>query len=571
MSYERTGIYDIVTDEMNRKMFLPAIQREYVWGPDDVEKLFDSLMNDYPISSFLFWKIREENKKDWLSYDFIKNYDEERPHNKEADLLGVNNDIYLVLDGQQRLTSLYIGLKGSYRYFYYRWRTTKLYLNLFKQPISNEENPEELTYQFEFREKNEENEENEFWYQVGKILDFDDSEDAKEDLEKELIKHNEEDREQIKNAKRLIGKLHSKIHTNKLINYYEEKTDDYNKVVEIFIRTNTGGEKLEYSDLLLSTATAKWKTLNAREEIHNFTDEINKIGGGFGLGKDFVLKGALYLTEDLPIQYKIKNFTKTNLEKIELNWDNIKKNIDTTVKLIAKFGINRKNILSETALLPIAFYLSKLNKKNYIYSSSSADVKNQNLIQKWLILIFLKNAFGSSTDSKLKSCKGIIQKLDTFDTFPAKNINDELRIDSRLLDTEIEKFLATKYQSRYSFLILSLLYPDRDWKDNKYHEDHIFPKSLFTTSKLKKRGYDDDKIEKYLEYYNTILNIQLLTESENIEKNAKDFDEWISSRDANFKTRHMIPELEDYHFDNFLNFIEARKTIIIPKLENVTL
>ncbi|MCB5659014.1 DUF262 domain-containing protein, partial [Bacteroides fragilis] len=63
------------------------------------------------------------------------------------------------------------------------------------------------------------------------------------------------------------------------------------------------GQKLEYSDILLSTATAKWRNLNAREEINEFTDEINKIGTGYNFGKDFVMKGAMYLTENLPIQY----------------------------------------------------------------------------------------------------------------------------------------------------------------------------------------------------------------------------------------------------------------------------
>ncbi len=71
----------------------------------------------------------------------------------------------------------------------------------------------------------------------------------------------------------LIEELHSRLFTEKFINIYEEKSQEYDKVVEIFIRTNTGGVKLEYSDILLSTATAKWKNLNARKEIYSFTDE----------------------------------------------------------------------------------------------------------------------------------------------------------------------------------------------------------------------------------------------------------------------------------------------------------
>jgi hypothetical protein len=151
--------------------------------------------------------------------------------------------------------------------------------------------------------------------------------------------------------------------TSRLLNYYEEKSQDYDKVVEAFIRANTGGVKLEYSDILLSTATAKWVNLNAREEIHSFTDNINATGSGYSFGKDFVLKGCLYLTEDLPIQYKVKNFTRTNLEKIENNWDNITDNIEMTVQLMHKFGFNDKSLVAKIALLPIAFYLGKLTHK----------------------------------------------------------------------------------------------------------------------------------------------------------------------------------------------------------------
>jgi uncharacterized protein with ParB-like and HNH nuclease domain len=120
VSYIPKTIDEVVSEYVNRMTFLPAIQREFVWGPNEISKLFDSIMGDYPISTFLFWKIKEENKNQWDAYEFIRDFDAESPHNKEANVAGINQDIYLVLDGQQRLTSLYLGLKGSYRYFYYR-------------------------------------------------------------------------------------------------------------------------------------------------------------------------------------------------------------------------------------------------------------------------------------------------------------------------------------------------------------------------------------------------------------------------------------------------------------------
>jgi uncharacterized protein with ParB-like and HNH nuclease domain len=568
MSYVPKTISEVVGEYINRTTFLPAIQREYVWETEGIEKLFDSIMGEYPISTFLFWKIKEENKHQWTAYEFIRDFDKGNPHNKEAGLAGINQDIFLVLDGQQRLTSLFVGLKGSYKYYYYAWRKTKLYLNLFKEPKPSDD-PEELMYQFEFRENNFPNPKDpkpQLWYLVGNVLDFLEAEDAKDAIADQLENASPELQN---NARKLIGKLHSRIHTARILNYYEEKSQDYDKVVEVFIRANTGGKKLEYSDILLSTATAKWKDLNAREEIHNFTDEINKIGNGYRFDKDFVLKGCLYLTEGLPIQYKVKNFNKTNLEKIEDNWETIKTNIKDTIKLINKYGFGEGNLISKSALLPISLFLQKKKNKNIVGSSNIEDVKNQNLIQKWFVLSQLKNTFGRSGDNVLKNLQETLLEQPQFDFFPFEALNKKLLIEPKFNEAEIENLFWVNYGTKYSYLLLSLLYPDRDWLDNKYHEDHIYPKSEFTTARLAKRGYDEAKIQKYQQYFNTVLNLQLLTDKENLDKNAADFAVWIESRDENFKKRHSIPELANYGFDNFLEFIEERRKMLKPKLSEV--
>jgi len=127
MDYRPIRVSDLIR-EINRELYLPAIQREFVWGTDKVERLFDSIMGDFPIGSFLFWRLEQEHKDKWPIYEFIRAFDDESPHNPPANLAGITTDIKLVIDGQQRITSLYIGLKGSYRYFYYRWRKTQLFL-----------------------------------------------------------------------------------------------------------------------------------------------------------------------------------------------------------------------------------------------------------------------------------------------------------------------------------------------------------------------------------------------------------------------------------------------------------
>jgi len=566
VSYESKCIRDIILDNINKDTFLPAIQREYVWPPRAVEKLFDSIMGDFPISSFLFWKVKEEKKKQWIAYEFIKDFDQEDPHNEEADLSGVNKDIFLVLDGQQRLTSIYVGLKGSYSFFYYRQRETRLYLNLAKKPIANEDDPEELVYQFAFLEGKPSNDQTHIWYRVGNILDFYDAEDAKESIASTITSYSDEI---ILNAKKLVGHLHSRIHTFKMINYYEEKSQDYDKVVEVFIRANTGGRKLTYSDILLSTATAKWKNLNAREELNSFTDEINRIGDGYSFDKDFVMKGALFLTEGLPIQYKVKNFTKQNLEKIENNWPSITSAISQAVLLINRFGFTRGNITSNAALLPISLFIRLLQKSNYHKSTAKEDVENQVKIQIWLILSLVKGGFGGSSDTTLKKTREVIEANIRKSEFPIDDLNRVLVQEPNFSELEIENLLKTGYKTQYSYLILSILYPDRDWKDNIYHEDHIYPKSEFTIAKLRQRGYSKDRVDAYMAAFKTVGNLQLLTDTENIQKNATDFSQWLANRDSNFMKRHHIPKISDYSFDNFIEFFDERKKLIENKLRRI--
>ncbi|GAB4137523.1 MAG: DUF262 domain-containing protein [Planctomycetota bacterium] len=566
MEYIPVRVSDIIR-QVNRDIYLPAIQREFVWGTDRIERLFDSIMADFPIGSFLYWRLEQKNKDEWPVYEFIRDFDASAPHNPPANMAGITKDITLVLDGQQRIASLYVGLKGSYRYFYYRWRKTSLYLNLLKPPTPNDENPEELTYGFAFREGGEPSgEAPQLWYPVGRILDFEDAEDAKADMRERLAELSDDQRD---NANRLIGRLHNRIHTTLVGNYYEEKSQDYDKVLQVFVRANSAGLQLEYSDLLLATATAKWETLDARSEIHDFTDSLNEIGTGYNFGKDFVLKASLYLTDNLPIQYKVRNFSKTNLRKIEANWEKIKDALATTVRLISRFGFNANNVVAPLALLPIALYLLKRGDKSFDTSSRSEDAEAQVAIRRWFVFSTLKNAFGGSSDTTLARLREVLTGCGPRTSFPASELYRSLEIEPKLNEAEVERILGFGYQGRYTNLVLSLLYPDRDWKDTVFHEDHIFPKSQFQVRLLKQRGYDESKVQSYMAKYNLLPNLQLLTESENLSKNATPFEEWINTRDSTFCMRHLIPEMTSYALDAFDEFYEKRRSKIAEVLQGL--
>ena len=577
MEYQPAKIAKIIENVNKSNWFLPAIQREFVWKPEQIERLFDSIMADFPIGSFLLWKVENEYKKEWSVYKFISDYNKESPHNeqenmKRADLR--NKDITLILDGQQRITSLLIGLQGSYCHRRYRrLRVMKLYLNLLKkipsEGIANDEDPEELAFGFKFRENESSDKPTELWYPVGDILNYpSDAEDAKSAMKEPLAHLPEKQRE---NALKLIGRLYSRIYTNPVGFYYEEKTQDYDKALQVFVRTNSGGTLLGYSDLLLATATAQWGDVNARDEIHQFTDSLNTIIGHDGFfNKDFVLKACLYLCENLPIQYKVKNFKKDNLQIIKKNWDKIKKSLEDTVRLMLRFGFNSRNIVAQLALLPIAFYLLKKDDSNFRISSEREDVAIQVAIRKWFMFSTLKGAFGGSSDTTLTRLRELLKKCGSNTPFPADELYKSLRIEPSLTDEEIEHFLENyQYGRRGTGLVLALLYPDSSWMGDELEQDHIFPQAEINKTKLKERGYEEAQIDKYLSCFNKIPNLELLSRDDNRTKSADSFGDWLEDRSLDYRDRHMIPDLQDYGLDHFLDFFEKRKSLITDRLKEL--
>ena len=564
----------------SKKYLLPAIQRELVWETDDIELLFDSLMRDYPVGSFLFWYVDKSRIKDFQFYEFIRNYHErDSSHNPKANLSG-SEDITAILDGQQRLTSLYIGLKGSYAYKEAKkqWKNDlafperKLHLNLL-QKLSEEEI--EMEYDFLFltdKEAKDNQDENHFWFKVGDILNF---EDKASEINDYLFEHNlmNLEKEKSRFASRTLFKLYSIVHEEKVINYFLEKGTELDKVLNIFVRVNSGGEPLSHSDLLLSIASANWKEKDAREEIIKFVHEIENIGNGFVFNKDFVLKSCLVLGDFTNIAFKVDNFNKANMLTIEGRWEEITRAIRLTISLIDAFGYDRETLTSNNALIPIAYYLLKKGTpQNFVQSSHFQQDRNK--IQKWLTLSLLKRAFSGTPDNILRPLRQIIDKhaAENYDFFPLEAIIEEFRGKPKSLiftEDDIETLFDNRYGSAYTFSTLALLYPTLDFK-NKFHVDHIFPKSFFKRRNLEKRGISEDKINVFIDEFNFLANLQLLEGIPNIEKSNKDFKEWLHSTNPdsqarqNFMEKNYIPNV-DLSFENFDVFINERTKLMKKK------
>jgi len=558
-----------VIEELNQSYFLPDIQREYVWlrKPKEkkIEQLFDSILRGYPIGSFLFWKLKKDDietnkdakedseKLNFQLYKFIENYDERQTHNEKVNIEQINSDdLSIVLDGQQRLSSLYIGLKGT--------RTLKkpkawwdnpnafeekqLFLNLRYQP--NEENPDD-NFDFDFLRKNSvpKTDDSNYWFKVGEILELG-------SIVSYARVNNLTDQEA-----EILEKLKDAFCTKSLISYFEETEKNLDKVLKIFIRVNSGGTQLSYSDLLMSILTANFST-DIRDLMNKFVDSVKEQGFGV-MGRDQVLKTCLLLTENNHI-FQLKNFSKSNINKIEDNWIKITDTIFKAINLLKEFGY--ENRLSSGYILSIVAY--------YIFKKDN--ITNEDKTQ---LLKFVRNAqitsyFTTSLDGKLEVVAKILRSSENFEQINNKLTTSKVQ-PLKISSEDIDGFVHYQYGNPAILPILQILYPNLDYKNSTFHIDHIYPKSKF---RAKNTELDED----YLGEANFLYNLQLLQGDENIAKKAKDPEKWLNeyySSDKEqikaYKERNYISKDFDLEWKGIKEFDEYRTEKIKSKLKDILL
>ncbi|APX62179.1 DUF262 domain-containing protein [Acinetobacter schindleri] len=578
MSFQTPITIASALDKIDKNQYLlPAIQREFEWEHTRIEWLFDSIMRGYPISSFLFWNVSENTAKNYKFYKFINSYREfYKTHNEEFSTNGINS-FQAILDGQQRLTSLYIGLKGSYAYKEYRkkWENTEysiptrhLYLNV-TQPLTDDE--EGRIYNFSFLKQDDTNlselfdYQNNYWFKVSKILNYNSASDLDDFIDNidETIK----EREKVKFAKKSIRQLRKSILEDKLINYFLEEEQSLDKALNIFIRINSGAKPLSFSDLLMSIAVANWEVKDARKEIHQLVDNIRE--KGFNISKDLILKTYLYLYSR-DIKFRVTNFSKQNAQKFEAEWEQIRNTILETFNLLKTFGFNEVTLTSKNAVLPIIYYLFH-SKKYESFSNKTCYKEDRENIKNWLHKVLIKQVFGGTSDNTLSQIrKAFTEDFDQYylnqdiQQFPLGEILNLIKKDTAINQEFIEDLLNSQMENKYTFSILSLLYPNLDYKNNNFHKDHIHPATSFKDLSLENKS----KYDWYA--YNSICNLQMLDANENMSKNGKSLIEWVDleteSKDrVTFLKNHLIPNI-DLELNNFDQYFQSRKSLLSTKL-----
>ncbi|WP_441711998.1 GmrSD restriction endonuclease domain-containing protein [Helicobacter pylori] len=414
-------------------------------------------------------------------------------------------------------------------------------MNLKHQP--NMDNPED-NYQFEFHAKAPTNNKDHFWFKVGDILELED-----------CVLNYAQEHGLKRNELNLLEKLKDAFHTKQLISFFEEKEKNLNKVLNIFIRVNSGGVKLSYSDLLMSILTASFSS-DIREKMHELVDTLKEKGFP-NVGQDQVLKTCLLLIGK-DTTFELKNFNKKNIKEIEENWEKITDSIYNAAKLLETFGY--------AGYLGSAYILSSLAYFYFLNSKMNESDKEQ-------ALKFVRNAqitsyFTPSTDTKLNNIANSMKDVKTFESFNhnlAKHQTSPLKITNDAIEGMI-------YSSSDAlvFPVLQILYPNLNYKTTTFHIDHIYPKSKFN-DKNKKLNKDFYKWKDYL------FNLQLLEGAENSAKKDKDPEAWLKEEYENeqaikeYKEKNYIDPTLKLEWENIKEFRETREKAIIKRLKEVLL
>jgi len=473
------------------------------------------------------------------------------------------DEYFLVLDGQQRLTSLYISLKGT-------WIERKKVKELYFDALSGkEEDDEGVLYGFKFFERDnglffveKERKENKdiikVWVNVKRIFEIESGRTASiRNFVRKIVDNDSELDKFEDTIFDNINDLYTVLTSQPNINYYPESEENYDRVLDIFVRTNAGGTKLSYSDLLFSKIKLKWN--RAREEFLSLKEDINE-NDNFDFDIDFILKTCLVIfsKKSQDVRYKIENFKDSKILQIKNNWDKIVKAIQITKDLLYDIGIRNKKLLpSHNAIIPIIYYIYKKDIRGIGEFPKGISRDEENKIKKWLYQILLSGVFSGQSDNVLYKAKETIDSVQE-DSFPSISLIKAIK-SIKSFDLSKEFLEKVKYHSTNSYLVLSMIYSQLNfkphYKGNLPQQDHIF-----SINELKGK-YKKEEID-------NIGNIRFVGEGENNWKKDKPFSIWIKQISQEERRKHLIPEGK-WSVDTYQEFLQKRRELIFNEIKNI--
>ena len=552
-------IYEALENIKNGKYVMPAFQRQYVWSMEQIEKLWDSILLDYPIATFLFWHADDDNVS-WDTYfcNFLSEvtFDSRKQAdsvNYELSSINVNLTDTAVLDGQQRLTSLFLSLYGQ---AYIRQKharkkiaggtVVKLLIELNKNRLAvDEEEYNSKKFDIRFAERIGKLSPTQF--EVKNILDPQFREDSTREqaIEKAIVNVPPESKEY---ARGILNQLYRKIFVEKLIRYTKIKDMKQDDALEMFVRFNSGGKALKKHEITMSILEAYWPS--AKTEFGKVLE-----GPYAGFGTDFIVRAALMLYGDVVKS----NINKQIAEDLKNHWQEFKKalrNLETVLKSM-KIEVSRF-ANSWNVLLPIIYF---------IYYNPEYE-KNMEGIRAYLVRAVLFTYFQSGTTSKLQQMKSSINSYNYEITV---DMMENQISDLRVTDGKIDDILNAEKGSRVAGEVLYFLGLDWINKNYKYEQDHLHPDERFNRTNPVSVAMEE--WNKWRSNRNRLPNLHLLEGRQNASKNdmrlVDYYNDMNDEQKAVFRKEALIPDGVSLELEHFGEFYEKRKALLMDKIRQL--
>lgn len=513
------SIHDLLGQIRKREILLPEFQRGYVWNRDQVRLFIQSLYKGRPTGHFLIWK----------TY---------KPSKTRGETTPGDGHTLLLLDGQQRLTSLYTLFEGKPPPFY---EGEDLFFNLYFNVVTEE---------FRFWQKTI-MEGDPSWISVHGFLS-----EGIEIFIKALPTIEKAAHDVYVEHLDRLARLHGIRNYQFQLDTLADESLTVEEVVEIFNRVNSAGTPLTKADLAIAHVCSVWP--EAREQLRTFSGEMDK--HGFGVDLNFLVRSVAAVASGSVLLEG--TFYKVPVEDLQLAWKQVRQAFEHLVNVLRHeaYVDHKDHLATDYALIPPTVYLAK-------HGGAFTDERTKAQFIRWIFLASIWSRYSGSTDTKLQRDVAAVLDHD----HPVQALIDGI-LDERgriqLEAKDLEGKGASSAVFKFSYIVArsrnardwftgQVLYNKAVGAANGLESHHIFP-----TAFLKKSGYDLSGDRRH----NEVANRAFLTQKANKKISASAPSDYLPAVQGEFpgvlqaQSVSMNPDLWTYeNFELFL--IERRKLL----------
>ncbi|RWX72688.1 MAG: hypothetical protein Metus_0765 [Candidatus Methanosuratincola subterraneus] len=525
----------VLLEELRKgELGLPEIQRGYVWNGPQARDLVDSLYREYPSGLILLWKSeglplvlrppeiqkptgrRSKKRRDGKLPLVLRPPEIERNTNEKV-------PSYLILDGQQRLTSL-AKIIDPYN------KDINVYFNVERE---------------EFQLYSSKIKSDPLWVSVKEVLNKGSVKVWKELKSKNDLNVNNDKMDEYLERLSRLEKIKDYRYPVMIIH-----TDDYEEITEAFIRVNFKGTRLKEAEMAMARLAFRWPRVLVEHFETALKDYENK---GFVFEPRFLIRCFVAVGTGQSRFKHINNLWAKNRDELEEIWRQTKRGVDYTINFLKNnAGIESTEwIPSLNALIPLVVYLS---------DSKVLSKQDERRLLFWYFCATIHGRFTGSPESKLDQDLKAIKESTAALIDNLKREIPDYKITSRMI--------TGKYQTNPSLPLLFSIFRQNkaeDWftgtilsstnfgPSHQLEFHHIFPKALLNSSSNK---YTSEEID-------DIGNIAFLSQKANRSITDSKPKDYLKDIDKEKLKAQLIPIDETlWELENFKKFLDTRREML---------